>query len=83
MSIESVPFSWVTDFFKAVIAGLLALTVWLLRKFGEQHLETIKELTAEVRVMHQSIQSVSDRVTKIEAWRESQHMNHEGRNHDE
>lgn len=56
------------EIFKAVITGLVIFLVWLLRKFGETHIETIKSLTVEVRGLREDVQTLSNRITKVETW---------------
>lgn len=51
---------------KFVGYGLFAAMVWILRKFGESHLESMKELAQELKEMRKEINILSTRVTAVE-----------------
>lgn len=52
--------------FKFVGYGLLTAVIWILKKFGEQHLVSMKELANELKEMRKELNVLSTRVTAVE-----------------
>ncbi len=55
------------DVAKAIVTGLVLLVAWLLRKLGEQHITTLKELTMEVRELSERVSRMEGRLDKHES----------------
>jgi hypothetical protein len=46
--------------------GLFAIMVWILKKFGEDHLLSMKELAIELKEMRKELNVLATRVTAVE-----------------
>ena len=55
-----------TEILKFIGYGLLGFFVWILKKFGEQHLVSMKELANELKEMRRELNALSTRVTAVE-----------------
>lgn len=53
-----------------IIQTILAISfgswAWLLRKFGESHITTIKELASEIKEMRRELNRLTERVQAVE-----------------
>jgi hypothetical protein len=63
------------DLIKWVAAGLVAFLVWMLKQFGHQHIESIKELAAELREMRKELNVLAERISVVEVVQK--HYHHE------
>jgi hypothetical protein len=54
------------EILKFIGYGLLGVVVWILKKFGEQHLSSMKELANELKEMRKELNVLSTRVTAVE-----------------
>ena len=54
------------EIFKFIGYGIFAVMVWLLKKFGESHLASMKELANELKEMRRELNALSTRVTAVE-----------------
>ena len=54
------------EILKFIGYGLLGFLIWLLKKFGEQHLLSMKELASELKEMRKELNTLSTRVTAVE-----------------
>lgn len=55
-----------TEIFKFVGYGIFAILVWILKKFGEDHLLSMKELAVELKEMRKELNVLATRVTAVE-----------------
>jgi hypothetical protein len=55
-----------TEALKFIGYGIMAFVAWLLKKFGEQHLSSMKELAQELKEMRKEINILATRVTAVE-----------------
>lgn len=55
-----------TEVLKFIGYGLLGVVVWVLKKFGEQHLASMKDLAQELKEMRKEINILATRVTAVE-----------------
>ena len=55
-----------TEVLKFIGYGLLGIVVWILKKFGEQHLASMKDLAGELKEMRKEINILATRVTAVE-----------------
>lgn len=55
-----------TEVLKFIGYGLLGIVVWILKKFGEQHLASMKELASELKEMRKELNVLSTRVATVE-----------------
>lgn len=60
----SIPWSQVIT---ALLTGAFAIWAWTIKKFGEQHIATLKELTNEMKEMRKEVNDLSVRVAVVEA----------------
>lgn len=60
---------------KAIFAGLAAVAVWLLKKLGEKHLESIDGLGHKLDKLIERLDRLSERVTVVEV--SMRHLEHE------
>lgn len=58
-----IPWSQVIGFMLTVAFGIWT---WVVKKFGEQHIESVKELAYELREMRRDLNSLSERVKVVE-----------------
>ena len=60
---------------QAALAATFATVAWLVKKFGEQHILTIKELAKELKEMRKELSKLTERVQAVEIkqkyWHES------------
>ena len=63
MDSDSVPWANIIQTALAISFGLWA---WLLKKFGEQHITTIKELASELKEMRKELGRLTERVHAVE-----------------
>jgi hypothetical protein len=54
------------QFLAAVFTGLAALTVWLLKRIGSDHIESIKEISAQLSSISAKLSTLGERLTKVE-----------------
>jgi hypothetical protein len=64
-----------SEIVKWVAAGLVATLVWVLKQFGHKYVESIKELSLELREMRREINLLSERVKIVEVVQK--HYHHE------
>jgi hypothetical protein len=62
-----------SDIAKWFAAGVVAVLVWMLKQFGHQHIESIKELATELREMRKEINMLSERVRIVEVVQKHYH----------
>ena len=62
-SISEVPWASVIGFLLSAAFGAWA---WVVKKFGEQHINSVKELALELREMRRDLNSLSERVRVVE-----------------
>lgn len=55
-----------TEVLKFIGYGLLGVVIWVLKKFGEQHLASMKDLAQELKEMRKEINTLATRVTAVE-----------------
>lgn len=72
----SIPLAQITGLLLTAAFGLWA---WVVKKFGEQHIESVRELAAELREMRKDINSVKERIRVVEVVQEHYHG---GKTHD-
>jgi hypothetical protein len=60
---------------KWLAAGLAAFLVWMLKQFGHQHIESIKDLATELREMRKEINVLAERISVVEVVQK--HYHHE------
>lgn len=58
-----IPWSQLVGFMLTAAFGLWA---WVVKKFGEQHIESVKELAVELREMRRDLNTLSERVKIVE-----------------
>jgi hypothetical protein len=63
------------EIFKFIGYGIFAVMVWLLKKFGESHLASMKELANELKEMRRELNALSTRVTAVEIRTNINHRN--------
>ena len=56
----------VTEVLKAIVAGLAGVAVWLLKKLGDRHIESIDNLSEKFEALIERVDKLSERVTVIE-----------------
>lgn len=54
------------EILKFIGYGLFAALIWVLKRFGEDHLSSIKELAVELREMRKELNALASRVTAVE-----------------
>ena len=59
---------------QTVLAVSFGLWAWLLKKFGEQHIITIRELAFEIKEMRKEMTRISERVHAVELRQEWMHQ---------
>ena len=62
-----------------VATGAFAVFVWILKQFGHQHIESVKELATELREMRKELNSLAERVKVVEVVQK--HYHSEDRDH--
>lgn len=65
-----IPWSQIVGFLLTAAFGSWA---WVVKKFGEQHIVTIRELATEIREMRKELNVITTRVAKIEFAQEHFH----------
>ena len=55
-----------TEVLKFIGYGLLGVVVWVLKKFGEQHLASMRDLANELKEMRKELNALSTRVATVE-----------------
>lgn len=58
-----IPWTSIVGFILSASFGAWA---WVVKKFGEQHIESVKELAVELREMRRDLNSLSERVKVVE-----------------
>lgn len=56
----------IAELLKYVGYGLLMFVLWVLKKFGEQHLQSMEALASELKEMRKELNNISTRVTAVE-----------------
>jgi len=59
------PFNW-GGIVQTVLAISFGLWAWVLKKFGEQHVTTIRELVTELKELRRELVKLSERVHAVE-----------------
>ena len=54
------------EIFKFVGYGFFAIFIWVIKKFGEDHLLSMKELAVELKEMRKELNVLATRVTAVE-----------------
>ena len=49
-----------------MLTAAFGVWVWVVKAFGEAHIESVKELAVELREMRKDLYRLSERVTKVE-----------------
>lgn len=62
-AISEFPWASVVGFILSASFGAWA---WVVKKFGEQHIESVKELAVELREMRRDLNQLSERVKVVE-----------------
>lgn len=55
-----------TEALKFIGYGFLGVIVWILKKFGEQHLASMKDLAGELKEMRKEVNILATRLTAVE-----------------
>lgn len=70
LALDAEPMDHVTIDWSAIVGFFLtaALSVWawVVKKFGEQHIETLKDLALEIREMRKELNKLTERVIAVE-----------------
>ena len=61
------------NFVEMILAISFAMWAWLLRKFGEQHVNTIKDIVTELKEMRKEMMHFNERLGRLETLQEIQH----------
>lgn len=69
MDEHSILFSF-QHFIASVFVGLAGVAVWLLKKMGTEHIETVKDISRKLEQINEKLASLGDRVTRIEVVQE-------------
>lgn len=60
-----------------IVMGVLSLSfglwAWVVRKFGEQHIESVKQLATELREMRRDLNGLAERVKVVEVVQQHYH----------
>lgn len=65
-----IPWSQIIGFMLTAAFGLWA---WVVKKFGEAHVESVKELAVELREMRRELNNLAERVKVVEVTQKHYH----------
>jgi hypothetical protein len=67
-----VPFPW-QSIIGTLVAAAFGAWAWVVKKFGEQHIESVKSLSTELREMRRDINSLAERMRVVEVVQKHYH----------
>lgn len=57
---------WISQAIGFLLTAAFGLWAWVVKKFGEQHIESVRELANELREIRKEVNSITARVQTIE-----------------